>query len=112
MKNFPEISWKIPWYLLDSQVEILALQQRLETEIQKGHPLFEKDSQVIGRRIDYDDVLVKLSDGKYAKVHLVWGGIPVADSGKFPSTVIFESLNDLISSMNEDAYAYGEDETQ
>ena len=110
--NFPEISWKMPWYLLDSQVEILAVQQRLETEIQKVHPLFEKDAQVIGCRIDNDDVLVKLSDGKYAKVHLVWGEVPVADSSEFPSTIIFENQNDFISVMNEDAYTNGEDETQ
>lgn len=112
MKNSPEISWKIPWRMLDSQVEILALQSQLETEIKKKHPLFEKDAQVIDRRVDNDDVLVKLIDGKYAKVHLVWGSIPVADSAEFPRIVIFESLNDFISAMDDDSFTYGEDETQ
>jgi hypothetical protein len=110
VKEFVEISWKTPWIPVNSQVEILALQHRIETEIRKAHPLFDKDAQVIGRRIDNDDVVVKLRDGKYTVVHLVWGEIPVAESPQFPSTVLFASLDDFLSVMDADALPYTEDE--
>jgi hypothetical protein len=109
--NAPEISWKLPWYPIQSQAEIHAVQHQLEMEITENHPLSGKDALVIGRRIDNDDVLVKLNGGKYARVHLVWGITPAQFSTEYPRTLMFESLDDFLYLMEEDVLVYGEDET-
>jgi hypothetical protein len=108
--NHLDISWKLPWCALIFQSEILGFQTQLEKEITDSHPLWGKGAVVFGRRVDCDDVVVSLNEGKYANVHLVWGSGQDAFPAKYPDTLIYNSLDDFITSMNEDALEYGEDE--
>jgi hypothetical protein len=84
------------------------VQRQLEREITSAHPLHGRGAQAIGRRIDCDDVVVVLADGKYANVHLVWSksGDP---SGKWPTWFEYGRLADFVQAMNGDAEEYGDD---
>jgi hypothetical protein len=54
--------------------ELAAIESALATEIQTGHLLSGRDYEVVGRCYARDDVLLRLSDGPYALVHLTYGG--------------------------------------
>jgi hypothetical protein len=96
--SMPRIEWKRPWKPLDLESEMSAVQRQLELEITPKHPLYGKRAIVIGRRIDRDDILVRLSDGAFANVHLVWGSLtPEHHSGKYPSWFLYGSLDAFIS---------------
>ncbi|UAA38440.1 hypothetical protein KIH87_17440 [Paraneptunicella aestuarii] len=88
--------------------EIPGVQKQVELEITKVHPLFRKTPIVIGRRIDNDDVLTRLSDGSYASVHLVWGSGPEAFPEDYPSFQLYSSLQEFLAVMDIDAEDYEE----
>ena len=108
-----EISWMLPWRALQFQPEIPHVQKQYEMEIAPPHPLWGKKGQVIGRRVDCDDVVVALNDGTYAIVHLVWasGPGPGAFPAQYPSAVFYKSLGEFVAAMNEDAEEYVRVET-
>src|SRR6266850_1741385 len=108
----PEIEWKAPWRAIQFAIEIPGIQRQLQLEITSKHPLYGREATVVGRRIDNDDVLVRLNDGTYAMVHLVWGGPgPGAFPEEYPSWFLYGSLESFIQAMQQDALEYGDDET-
>lgn len=102
------IDWKEPWRAIQFAAEIPHVQKQYEREITSKHPLFGRKGKVIGRRIDCDDVLVVLSDGVYANIHLVWGTGTDAFSEEYPSWYEYGSFNSFIQAMDEDAADYNE----
>ena len=103
----PEIKWRTPWRAIQFEWEIPGVQRRLDYEITSRHPLSGKGALAIGRRIDNDDILVVLNDGRYANVHLVWGReepFPV----KYPDWFAYGTLQDFEAAMNEDAQDYSD----
>ena len=104
-----DIEWKVPWRPLQFSAEIPGVQRQLEREITSAHPLWKKGAQVLGRRIDCDDVLVKTNDGQFANVHLTWGSGPGAFPAEYPTTLIYETLEQFLAQMSEDAADYGEE---
>jgi hypothetical protein len=103
-----DIRWKLPWQAVGSDAGTLGLQRELEKEVGPKHPLWGRTPTVIGRRIDNDDVLVHLSDGSLACVHLVWHGKIDIHPEKYPWTVIYSSVSEFLSEMQQDAIEYGE----
>jgi hypothetical protein len=103
------VEWKTPWRLLDPGAEMQGVQKRLEQEIAPEHPLHGKQATAIARRIDRDDILVRLGDGTYANVHLVWGR-PGAERNpdKHPTSFVYGSLDAFVSAMQKDFDEYGE----
>ncbi len=101
-----QIPWRLPWYGPLPEPQALALQSRLAVEITKVHPLSGKIAVVVGRRKDQDEILVKLTDGRFARIHLVWSDNPQAYSAEWPWTVIYDSLDDFVASMEADAAEY------
>jgi hypothetical protein len=86
-----------------------GVQRQLESEITQNHPLYEKRAIAIARRIDCDDILVRLSDGTFANVHLVWGRLGSEHHpGKYPIWFLYGSLDALISAMNRDHKEHGD----
>jgi len=110
--NPDDIHWKLPWRPLRYAGEVPGLQQRLEKEITPPHPLWGQGAQVIGRRIDCDDVVVSLTGGRYACVHLVWGARPEPFPARYPHAFIYPSFAEFQADMEEDARAYGEDDEE
>lgn len=78
--------WRLPWRPLEQPLDLPALQRQLEREIADGHPLWGKDAEVLGCRVDNDDVLVSCLDGTLATVHLDWAKGPHANPLGYPST--------------------------
>jgi len=65
--------------------------------------LWGKNPRVIARRIDTDDVLVRLADGRLAEVHLVWHGRVDMMPESFPSTTFYSSNEEFLAQMRQDA---------
>lgn len=90
-----------------SEAERAALQRQLarETWTRPLHPLWGKRPVVIGRRIDDDDVVVRLRNGSLASVHLGFDRrIRFTPLERFfPHTTKFERTDDFIAQMARDA---------
>lgn len=102
------IDWKLPWRKLQFDAEIPGVQNQLELEITELHPLSGTSPIVIGRRVDCDDVIVELSDGSYANVHLVWGTGPGAFPEQYPTFTKYQTLQEFIAEMEQDSLEYEE----
>ncbi len=102
-----EITWLSPWRKIEYDAEIPGIQNQLELEISKEHQLWSMEAKVLGRRVDCDDIVIKTKDNIYAIVHLVWS--TGSGDSNYPSTKIYESINDFIKQMKEDAAEYGEE---
>lgn len=106
--SIEEIKWKLPWRAIQFEAEIPGVQNQIESEITESHPLWNTNPIVIGRRIDCDDVVAKLSDGRIADVHLVWGSGAGAFPAEYPTFTIYESLQEFLASMEQDHIDYEE----
>lgn len=98
--------WRTPWRPLSHPLDLPALQQQLEREVADGHPLWGRKAEVVGRRVDTDDVLVRCSDEVFATVHLAWSRLPHSQSTEYPSTYLHRSLAELQQAIDADASDY------
>jgi hypothetical protein len=108
-KTIEDIQWRAPWRPLTHPLDLPALQNQFRRELAEGHPLWDRDAKVVGRRVDSDDVLVVCSDGAVATVHLDWATGPHRFPDEYPSVVAHESLTEFQKVVDEDALEYGED---
>lgn len=108
--TFENIEWRLPWRPLNHASDIPGLQRQLERELASGHPLWGRNAEVVGRRVDNDDVLVRCRDGKLATVHLDWGTGPHAYPSEYPSIVHHESLTAFQQVLDGDSKDYGDEE--
>ncbi len=103
-----EIPWALPWEpVLDERV-IRALQKELALEVGSEHPLRGMEAKVIGRRVDNDDILVQLSQGRLARVHLGWPKSieHIQNTKELPWTEIYATTAEFISRMVKDSKDY------
>ena len=93
-----------------SDAERVTVQRQLVREIwaRPLHPLWGKRTVVIGRRIDNDDVLVRLRNGSLATVHLGFDRRITFRIFErfFPHTTMFERVEDFIAQMAYDGEEY------
>jgi hypothetical protein len=78
-----------PWRDL-APAEAERLERELGREVRAPHILHGVEVRVIARRVDTDDVLVALADGRVAVVHLTWAGGQEARPEQFPWTTVFD----------------------
>jgi hypothetical protein len=80
-----------PWTVVDPDDR--RLQEELQRELSRGHPLYEKNVKALARRTDTDDVLfaVQGTRNPYAVVHLTWRHEP---SDEWPWTTWYASLDE------------------
>jgi hypothetical protein len=83
-----------PWLDLrggtpDDEAERERIAGELDTELSPGHVLYGKTFDAVSRCWARDDVLLRLENGKWAVVHLTYGG---RESPPFPSTRILDSV--------------------
>ncbi len=104
------IDWKLPWReLCPDHRETLSLQEELDKEISKAHPIYGKEPRIVARRIDTDDVLVLLNNNKVAVVHLTYSGQVDQFPEEYPWTTIFENMETFVEEcMKVDALGYEE----
>lgn len=100
----------MPWRPLNHPRDLPGLQLQLERELAEGHPLWGKDAEVVGRRVDNDDVLVLCCDGTMAAVHLDWVTGPHKNPAEYPSIITYQSLAELQQVIDSDAHDYGDDD--
>lgn len=109
-KTIDDILWRMPWRPLTHPRDVPALQLQLERELAEGHPLWGKDIEVVGRRVDNDDVLVLCCDGAMVVVHLDWATGPHNNPAEYPSVITYQSLAEFHQVMDSDAHEYGDDD--
>lgn len=101
------IKWMEPWWnLAESEQVKVGIQKELGCEIGPPHSLWGFKPVVIGKSDASDDVVVKLSDGRFACVHLTWSGKTDQQPSKYPVSMIFESVESLQAYMNDIAESY------
>ena len=87
-----EFRWSEPWWSLkESKRSKIGIQKELNLEIGPKHPLWELKPIAFGKTDANDDVLVFLSDGRFACVHLVWHGKIDQYPDKYPSFLFLDT---------------------
>jgi hypothetical protein len=81
-----------PWHPITTDRERAAMETELLVELREGHSLFGLAVVAAARRLDQDDVLFELEDGRVAGVHLTWRGRKEVDD-RYPRTEIFKSAD-------------------
>ncbi|QUD90027.1 hypothetical protein [Phenylobacterium montanum] len=94
-----EIEFIQPWRELSAGTEATSLQRRLEFEVTPLHALWEKGIRVVGRNDANDDIVVAMSGGGFAIVHLVWGESP--GDALWPASRRFSSADEISQAMRE-----------
>ncbi|WP_084010474.1 hypothetical protein [Pseudofrankia sp. DC12] len=69
-----------------------ALATELRNEVAAGHPLHRVSFEVIARSEATDDIIIELTTGGWAKVHLTWQG---PDRPPWPTTTIYNAIGAL-----------------
>ena len=100
----------MPWRPLNHPRDLAGLQLQLERELAEGHPLWGKDAEVVGRRVDNDDVLVLGCDGAMAAAYLDWATGPHNNPPEYPPIVMYQSLAELQQVIDSDAHDYCDDD--
>jgi len=93
-KEFPkhEFKWNEPWWpLKESKRSRAGIQRELNLEIGPQHPLWDLQPIAFGKTDANDDVLVFLSDGRFACVHLIWHGKIDQYPDKYPSFLFLDT---------------------
>jgi hypothetical protein len=95
------LEWQEPWYAIASDEQRALLTAELLRELCHGHVLWGKHLDIIARRIDRDDFLVRISDETphYAQVHLTWAR---ETNPRWPRTREFQSLEDWRQQCGDD----------
>ena len=71
----------------------VLFERELAVEVGAGHPLHGLSARLIARRLDRDDALFSLADGRLAEVHLTWRKSVEPDC-RWPSVSLFSGLDE------------------
>ncbi|MET8198333.1 hypothetical protein [Micromonospora taraxaci] len=93
-----------PWWDLrrggpTEQQQREALHAELLTEVAAGHPLHNRTVRVIGRSRASDDIVVELTSGGWAQVHLTWKCSP--ERPPWPSVTFYSTVEALEDDIHE-----------
>ncbi|MBD2724550.1 hypothetical protein [Hymenobacter armeniacus] len=95
-----------PWVAVDS--ERASFEEEFRCELSPDNVLSGYNVQVIGRRVDCDDVLFEVRDEKanfkLALVHLTWSG--KVEAKRWPMTKVFADEEAFIKQMTLDTQDY------
>jgi len=82
-----------PWMPLNGSSSLLKEAVR---ECAEGHPLCELIAEAVAKCEANDDVLFRLSDGRFAKIHLTWAA---QNTAGYPRFELLESARDVLSAI-------------
>lgn len=84
------MTWPPGWRPVEGD-EAQGLARRLRADLAPAHILVGRTFEVIARREDADDVLLRLDDGEIAEMHMTWAK---QASEKFPGVLLFLDFTD------------------
>ena len=84
------MTWPPGWRAVEAG-EAQGLAARLCADLAPAHILVDRAFEVIARREDADDVLLRLDDGEIAEMHMSWAK---QASEKFPGVLLFLDFTD------------------
>ncbi|MDV2077542.1 hypothetical protein [Marinobacter xestospongiae] len=101
---FPDsqVRWPESWWSLENEANFqLRFQELLHSELSSQHPLWGLKPVVLAKNMD--ELIVHLSDGNFAVVHIIGSGKVDQFPEKYPSTYFFKSLDELQSYLDDEA---------
>ena len=97
-----EVRWPEAWWPLENETDFqLRFQKLLHSELSSKHPLWGFKPVVLAKNMD--DLIVHLSDGNFAVVHVVGSGKVDRLPEKYPSTYFFKSIDELQGYLDDEA---------
>ena len=93
-------SLRDPWISIEDRSAAFGLETELRKEVADGHRLWPIVGWAVARRRDRDEVLFRLSDGRWAIVHLTWANHP--ESPPWPATTVYGSLAEAKDRIDRD----------
>lgn len=98
-----EPEWPEHWWYLKEEAKLReGLQRELHAELSDAHPLWGLRPIVVAKCNRNDDILVSLTNGQLAIVHLVWHGHVDPYPDKFPATFFLETWEQLQAELNDE----------
>jgi hypothetical protein len=88
-----DYTYPLPWHRVDAPTAFVT---QLRREVGEGHRLTEPGVVSVARCQACDDVLFRLADGTYARVHLGYPREPELDP-RWPSRRYFETFDDAVA---------------
>lgn len=83
-----------PWMDCDDLADLGdSLEAELKKELHEHHSMFRADFNIIAKRQDNDEILIKLENGQLAVVHLTWSG--KKEEGVNPITKMYRDQRDF-----------------
>ncbi|GHH70363.1 MafI family immunity protein [Promicromonospora soli] len=92
----PDYWWILPIDEPDDTEHLVALRTELDREIAPGHPLHGEPFDILARFAGADEVLVRLTAGRFALVHPTWSRRP--EPPQWPKTII---CRDVVAAQDE-----------
>lgn len=109
------MEWLAPWYSVsDDLAQVAGMEQELQCELSRGHPLFGAPVKTLARRQDCDDVLFSVQDGtnRVAVVHLTWTRSSPEEPPR-PVSTLFANLDAwAVGAMHPDSGEWKGDDYQ
>ena len=84
-----KIEFLLAWEEIAPEIQ-QYLEQELQMEVGRNHPLDQVSAKAIARRIDRGDVLFAFADGRCVVVHLAFAGRETRSA--YPSARFFENI--------------------
>jgi hypothetical protein len=108
MNELANLGFTVPWHALDSR-KAAFLAEELRREISSSHVLSGQIVLALAQRQDRDEVLFRIegSPPRYAVVHLTWSK-QRETSPKWPTTELFESLDQFLEQMRLDSEEFND----
>jgi hypothetical protein len=98
------VIYRDPWWKIEDPDHRDGLQRQYDREIGAEHILWGAGGVVVGKCDSNDDVLVALSEGRFAIVHLIWTSNP--GGATWPTTAIYDSAVAISAAIAEDHDSY------
>lgn len=89
-----------PWWILDSKPR---LRQGLEVELKRetlpGHILDGKTAFAVAKCDGCDEVIFRIDNNNYARVHLMWSRGKSGEDPTYPFTTLLPTWRDVITNV-------------
>lgn len=102
-----QVPWPEGWLPITDATEQKALNEELVCEAPQGHLLYGQKPEVVARRVQRDDFLFQLQDGRIAQVHLTWR---IEKDPFWPFTTIYASRDAWADSLNHGSDGCADDD--
>jgi hypothetical protein len=89
------------WHAPSDEKPWDGLVKQIYKEVGNGHVLKGFQLQLLARRLDSDDAVFALHDGRVAEVHMTWRQDGPETNPRFPATAVFPNFEEWLVSARE-----------